>query len=79
MILSLRCLRHGHLRGVEHIFNENSVPRGGIVDQHVGDRPDELAVLNDGRAAQECVQVGTTVFYKNFTETSAKNTLSRIF
>ena len=46
----LRRLRHGHLRGVEHIFNENAVPRGGIVDQHVSHRADELAVLNDGRA-----------------------------
>jgi hypothetical protein len=30
----------------------------------VGDRTDQLAVLDDGRAAHECVQVGTTHFYK---------------
>jgi hypothetical protein len=30
----------------------------------VRDRADYLAVLNDGRARQECVQVGTTHFYK---------------
>jgi hypothetical protein len=33
----------------------------------VCDRADELAVLNDGRAAHEYVQVGTTVFYDLFT------------
>ena len=34
-----------HLR--QHILNKNPVPRGGIVDQHVRDRSDELADLND--------------------------------
>jgi len=52
----LRCFCHGDICGIQHIFNENSVPRGGIVDQHVRDRSDELAVLNDGRAAHECGQ-----------------------
>ena len=47
----LRCLRHGYLRGIEHIFNKYPVSRGGVVDQNVRDRADELAVLNDGRAA----------------------------
>ena len=64
--MSLRCLRHGQLHGGEHIFDENSVSRGGIVDEDVRHRADELAVLNDGRAAQVCGQVGTTVFYKIF-------------
>ena len=52
---------------IQHILNENAVASGGIVDQHVGDRSDELAVLNDGRARHECVQVGTTHFYKLLT------------
>ncbi len=52
--------------GIQHIFNENAVSRGGIVDQHVSDRPDELAVLNDRASAHECGQEGTTVFHKIF-------------
>ena len=46
MILSLRCPRHGHLRGVEHIFDKYPVPRSRIVDENVGDRSHELSVLN---------------------------------
>ena len=42
--------RHGHID--EHIFEEDSIPRGGIVDEDVGHRADELAVLNDRRTAQ---------------------------
>jgi hypothetical protein len=33
----------------------------------VCDRPDKLAVLDDGRARHECVQVGTTHFNGKFT------------
>ena len=54
--MCLTCLRHGHLRDGEHIFDENAVARGGIVDQHVGDCSDELAVLNDLAAAHGCGQ-----------------------
>ena len=43
----LRCLCHRHLCGIQHIFNENAVPHGGIVDQNVGYSTDELAVLNN--------------------------------
>ena len=56
-----------YLARIQHIFDEDSVSRGGIVDQHVGDRSHELAVLNDGGARHECVQVGTTAFYKFLT------------
>ena len=35
---------------IEHILNKNSISTRGIVDQHVGDGSDELAVLDDGRA-----------------------------
>ena len=41
-----------HLTRIQHIFNENAVARGGIVDEDVCHRADELAVLNDGRARQ---------------------------
>ena len=63
---ALRRPRLWHLRRIQHILNENAVPNRGIVDHHVGDRSDQLAVLDDGRAAHECVQVGTTVFNKKF-------------
>ena len=75
----LRRLRHGRLDRPDHILNENPVSRRRVVDEDVRHRADELAVLYQRAAAHECVQVGTTVFFKNFTETSAKNTLSRIF
>ena len=38
----------------EHIFDKNAIPRGGVVDHHVGDRADELAVPDQGAAAQMC-------------------------
>ena len=60
----LRRLRHRHLRGVEHIFNENSVAGGGVIDEHVRYRSHDLAALNDGRAAQECGQERTTKSHK---------------
>ena len=47
------------------IFSINiPYPAGGVVDQHVGDGANELAVPDDGRARHECGQVGTTVFTK---------------
>ena len=50
----------------EHILYKNSVADGGIADQHVGHSSDQLAVLDNGAARHECVQVGTTVFNKKF-------------
>ena len=66
MILPLRRSLHRHLRRIQHILNENSVPRCGIVDHNVGDCADKLTVLDYRRAAHECGQVGTTVFNKKF-------------
>ena len=60
----LRRFCHRHLCRRKHIFNENPVPRGGIVDEHVRDSSHELAVLNDRATRHECVQVGTTHLYK---------------
>ena len=35
-------------RSVQHIFNEDAIAGGGVVDQHMGHRADEFAVLDDG-------------------------------
>ena len=51
---------------VEHILNENSIPRSGVVNEHMGNGTYKLAVLNDRAARHECGQVGTTVFNKKF-------------
>ena len=59
-LLRRPCYRH--LRRVQHILNENAVACCRVVDHNVRDRSDELAVLDYGRAAHECVQVGTTLF-----------------
>ena len=56
MPFKLRRLRHGHSRDGEHIFDEDSVARGRVVDQDVGDCSNELAVLNDLAAAHGCGQ-----------------------
>ena len=50
--MHLRRLRHGERDGFEHILDENAVARGGVIDQHVRDRADELAVLDNRAAAQ---------------------------
>jgi len=60
----LRRPRLWHLRRIQHILNKYAVSRCGIVYENVRHSPHELVVLNDGRSAHECVQVGTTVFTK---------------
>ena len=45
----LLCRKIPHL--VEHIFNENAVAGGGVVDKNVGHGADQLAVLENGTAA----------------------------
>ena len=66
-ILPLRCLCHGHLRCIQHIFDEDSVAGCGIVDEHMRYRSHELAVLDDRAAAHECGQEGTTKFNRDLT------------
>ena len=61
----LRRPLHRHLRGAQHIFNENSVPRGGIVNENVGDGTDQLAVLNDGAAHTSVVNKGQQNLIEN--------------
>lgn len=41
-----------HLCRVQHIFNEDAVARGGVVDENVGDGAHQLSVLDNRRAAQ---------------------------
>ncbi len=54
--------RHGHTD--KHIFRKNTVAHGGIVDENMGHGADELAVLNDGGAAHNGVNIGTTDFLR---------------
>ena len=35
----------------QHVFNEDAVAAGGVVDQHVGDGADQVAVLDNGTSA----------------------------
>jgi len=46
----------GIFRRVQHILNEYSVSRGGIVDENVGKRADELAASDDRAARYKCGQ-----------------------
>ena len=43
-------------RGVQHIRYKDSIPRGRVIDKHVGHSTDELAVLDDGAAAHADVK-----------------------
>lgn len=52
MLLLSGCLfqlmfRHA-LRGFQHGFGKNAVPNGGILHQHMSDRPHQFAVLHNG-------------------------------
>ena len=40
--------------------------RGGIGDQYMGCCADDFAILQDGRAAHECVKADTTRFLSDF-------------
>ena len=53
-------------RRIQHILNENAVSFCGIADHDMSDGTDKLAVLDDGAAAHECGQVGTTLFINSF-------------
>ena len=66
MPFRLRRFHHVNVGGIQHILYKYSIPLGWLGYHHMGDSSDELAVLNDGAAAHECGQVGTTVFNKKF-------------
>ena len=57
----LICVTYANTRHIDrHVLQKNAVPRGGIVDEDVCYRADELSVLDDRRARQECGQNRTT-------------------
>ena len=60
--------RHRRFCRGEHVFDKDSVAHAGIVDHHVGDRADELTVLDDWATRHECGQEGTTLFNGKFTK-----------
>ena len=45
---------------LHHRLGKNAVASGRVVGEHMGHCPGQLAVLQNGRAAQECVKLGTT-------------------
>ena len=51
---ALRRLLHRHFCRIQHIFNKDPVPRGGIADEDVSDRAHKVPILNNGAAAQVC-------------------------
>ena len=61
--------RHGHIG--EHIFHEDPIAARGIVDQDVRHRADDLAVLDNRRAAHKCGQERTTKFVSFFIVSTA--------
>ena len=49
-------------RRIQHVFDEDAVAGGGVVDEDVSDGADELAVLDNGTAAHADVKCGTKEF-----------------
>ena len=41
---------------IQHVFNEDAISGGGVVDEDVGDSADQFAILNDGTAAHADVK-----------------------
>ena len=50
-LLAMTCVLSCLSRRFEHIFNEDPVAPGGVIDEDVGHRPHQSAVLDDGAAA----------------------------
>lgn len=51
---------------LQHILNKNPIPLPRILHQHMGHRPDELPVLDDGAVAHERVKERATYFDRLF-------------
>ena len=51
---------------IQHILYKNSVAHGWVIDEDMGHRADEFAVLDDRGAGHECVKVDTTRFLSDF-------------
>ena len=55
--LALNFLRIFSLTGCfQHVFDEDAVAGGGVIDQDVGDGADEVSVLDNGRAGHADVK-----------------------
>lgn len=50
---------------VQHVFNENTVASGGVVNKNMSHCAHQFAVLNNRRAGHVCVKYRTT-FCANF-------------
>ena len=72
-----------HQRHIDrHIFGEDAVTRGGIVDEDVGHSSHDLVALNDGATAHECGQVRTTnfvIFFIKFLAASSSSSVGNRF
>ena len=51
---------------VQHIFDEDAISDGGVVDKDVGDGAHQFTVLNDRRAGHLCVKDRTKIFTNLF-------------
>ena len=49
----------------QHVFNEDAVAGGGVVDEDMGLGAYQFSVLYNWRAGHECVNIGTTFFSVN--------------
>ena len=52
--------------GFQHGFGKDAVTPGGVIHQHMGHRSHQFAILKDGAAAHECVNIGPTSFLGDF-------------
>ena len=40
-------------RRIQHIFNKNPIPHGGVIDENMGHGPHNLPILQNGAARHE--------------------------
>ena len=67
------------LRLPQHILYKNRIPLCAVLDKHVGHRPDQFPILDNGAAAHECVNIGPTSFSSNFIRFYRKTRLNKPF
>ena len=56
------CTRETLRSGVQHIFNENSVTGGGVIDEDMGHGANQFAILNNRATAHADVKYETKEF-----------------
>ena len=63
----------------EHRFGKNAIAACSIIYENVRHRTDQLTVLQNGATAHECVNIGTTLFLRFFSNsTHFRHCLSEI-